>query len=103
MAWENKQLYNYGLIYVHKWVLKPSWLPLLLLGKKIGFSLSAIAYVLPYHYHIFVTHCISLTKRVSFVVLARGTPNNMFKDYGWRDKVKQTILELMKLTHFQKQ
>jgi len=37
MAWENKQLYNYGLIYVHKWVLKPSWLPLLLLEKKKRF------------------------------------------------------------------
>ena len=34
MAWENEQLYNYGLLYVHKWVLKPSWLPLLLLEKK---------------------------------------------------------------------
>jgi len=84
MAWENEQLYNYGLIYVHKWVLEPSWHPLLLLEKKIRFLV--VCNSMSYHIinHNFVTHCMSLTKRVSFVVLARGTPNNMFKDYGWR-------------------
>lgn len=103
MAWENEQLYNYGLIYVHKWVLEPSWHPLLLLEKKIRFLVVCNSLCLTISLTTILLLIACLSQKGSLLLYLQEGLQTICSKIMVGDKVKQMILELMKLIHFQQQ